>query len=1429
MTCHSTALPTPLTWIGNVSAIFLLAGLMVEPSAAQPTSAAEETVAERGPTLTRRYQPEIVPLLKQYCYDCHANEVTEADLDLAAFPTAEAVRAQTKVWLKVREMLESGQMPPPEADQPSDGERDRLEQWVRDFLAVEARAQAGDPGPVVLRRLNNAEYTYTIRDLTGVDSLDPTREFPVDGAAGEGFTNAGAAQAMSPSLVTKYLDAAKQVAAHAVLLPDGIRFSKYTSRRDQTDELLAGIQAFYRQFTEDGGGVAVNLQGIKFDTNQGGLLPVDRYLAAALAERDALSEGSMSVAAVARERRLNAKYLERLWNALEPTADSAASRPTSFLLRELRARWRSAGPEDAAALTAFIKQNQDALWKFNSIGHIGREGGPTAWMEAVSPLVSGQQLKVEFPAAAADSDVVIVLSASDLGDGNADDLVLWQRPRIEFPGGGPERPILLRNVRAVSRQVAARMAEELPKTAEYLRALVALQLTPSSLEELAANHGLDPRLLERWAAVSAIGPDVRRQITGHFPDRLVRVQNYAAINGWGREGTPSLLTNTSEDPITFLTLTIPARGVTVHPSPTLDSVVAWRSPIDGMLRLESRVADADDKCGNGAAWRIEHLSSAGRAVVAQGAFANGGAEPFQPSEPLQVHAGDVLLLIVNARDNNHGCDTTHIEFTLKEVGDAGRTWDLAADIVDNVLQSNPLPDAFGNEGVWHFCAHGETQGQESPIPPDSALARWREAVVQGKPAAEVRQHAQNVRAVLTVAADAHLSEPDRHLRTRLTDWNGPLQWVTLAEPSGEGNGHENPLAAQSPTSRAAYGLEAGLFGTLPEGAADASAEAVVAEDSLCLRAPHDLEIRLPAELVAGATFVTEARLHPASGDEGSVQVRVLNSPTQSTQPPPATAAAPILVREDSPAQNRLAGELDVFRNLFPPALCYARIVPVDEVVTLTLYYREDEHLQRLMLDEEQAAELDRLWDELLYVSREPLALTVAFEQIKEFATQDRPDLVKAFAPLEEPIRKRAQAFRQRLIETQPVHVQSLLEFAERAWRRPLTSGERREMESLYRQLREAELEHPEAVSLLLARVLTSPQFLYKHEQPPPGTQPAPVSDIELAVRLSYFLWSSTPDDELSRVARAGRLNQDAELLRQTRRMLQDERTRRLAVQFACQWLHVRNFDQNDDKNESLYPEFATLRGDMYEETVRFFEDLFRNNGSILDLLDADHTFLNEALARHYGIDGVSGSEWRRVDGLRARGRGGVLGMATVLASQSGASRTSPILRGNWVYETLLGERLPRPPANVPQLPDVVPEGLSARQLIEMHSSVPACAKCHAKIDPYGFALEQFDAIGRTRPQAVDTQTTLADGQSIAGLSGLRNYLTHDRRDEIVRQFCRKLLGYALGRETQLSDEPLLDEMQRRLAAKDYQFHIAVEKIVTSPQFRRIRGQAMDDE
>jgi hypothetical protein len=421
-----------------------------------------------------------------------------------------------------------------------------------------------------------------------------------------------------------------------------------------------------------------------------------------------------------------------------------------------------------------------------------------------------------------------------------------------------------------------------------------------------------------------------------------------------------------------------------------------------------------------------------------------------------------------------------------------------------------------------------------------------------------------------------------------------------------------------------------------------------------------------------------------------------------------------------------------------------------------------------------------------------------------------------------------------MTDAEPLQLAKLHAFAARAYRRPLRPEETRELNELYAELRGDDLPHEQAFALTLARVLVAPAFLYKAESPGPGAGSQPVSDAELATRLSYFLWSSLPDAELLETAAAGQLREPETLLAQTRRMLRDGKARRLAEEFGTQWLHVHGFAGHDEKSEEVFPTFAALRGAMEEETILFLADFLQNDRSILSLLDADHTFLNEDLAKHYSIAGVDGPQWRRVDGVRQHGRGGILGLAATLATQAGASRTSPILRGNWLSEVILGEKLPKPPKNVPLLAETVPEGLTERQLIARHSSDAACAKCHMRIDPFGFALEKYDAIGRFRTQdaaglPIDAATKLMDGTPIDGPDGLRSYLLNDRRDTFERQFCRKLLGYGLGRAVQLSDEPLLDEIQAKLAANGHRVHVAIEAIVSSPQFRDIRGaDAADD-
>jgi hypothetical protein len=486
-----------------------------------------------------------------------------------------------------------------------------------------------------------------------------------------------------------------------------------------------------------------------------------------------------------------------------------------------------------------------------------------------------------------------------------------------------------------------------------------------------------------------------------------------------------------------------------------------------------------------------------------------------------------------------------------------------------------------------------------------------------------------------------------------------------------------------------------------------------------------------------------------------------------------------------------------------------------------------------MLNDEEKTRLDRLWTELHYISQDAVTMVDVLAQLLEYASQDADP--KVFFPLRQPIADRAAAFREQLVASEPRHLDSLLEFAGRAYRHPLSDAEAAELRTLYQKLRAEELPHEAALRLTLARILVAPAFLYRAENPGPGRHQVPVGNSELASRLSYFLWSSQPDAELRACAAAGTLTNPEVLLQQTHRLIASPNVRRLALEFACRWFHIQGFDTLDEKSERHFPTFGALRASMYEESIRFFTDLCQRDGSVLEILDADYTFVNGPLAQHYGISGVEGDDWRRVDGVKKFSRGGMLAQATVLAQNSGASRTSPILRGQWVAEAILGDKLPRPPKDVPPLPtEEATEKLTVRELTEKHSSDPRCAHCHDRMDAFGFALESFDAIGRLRERdlgdhPIVTTARLKDGTQIDGLSGLRDYLITTRRDAFLRQFCRKLLGFSLGRAVQLSDEPLLSEMQAQLKSRGFRISTAFDAIVQSRQFLDIRGREQTDE
>jgi mono/diheme cytochrome c family protein len=395
-------------------------------------------------------------------------------------------------------------------------------------------------------------------------------------------------------------------------------------------------------------------------------------------------------------------------------------------------------------------------------------------------------------------------------------------------------------------------------------------------------------------------------------------------------------------------------------------------------------------------------------------------------------------------------------------------------------------------------------------------------------------------------------------------------------------------------------------------------------------------------------------------------------------------------------------------------------------------------------------------------------------------------------------------------------------FADRAFRRPATHEE---ITRLLRFVEQAQRngEGPErGLRLALEAVLVSPHFLFRVE---PGGRP--INQYELATRLSYFLWSSPPDEELFRLAAQGTLRRGNTLAAQVRRMLRDPRSRALAEKFAGQWLQTRGLaDLTPDP--ARFPGFdEPLRSAMVRETELFFDHVVRADRSVLDFLDGDYTFVNERLARHYRLPGVTGDGFRRV-ALAGTPRGGVLTQAGVLAVTSNPNRTSPVKRGRWVLDNLLGAPPPAPPPGADNLKDGHLGGPAEtlRQRLERHRADPACAVCHAGMDPLGLALENFDAVGAWRDQdggvPIDASGALPGGESFAGPAGLRAALTA-RRDAFARCLAEKLLTYALGRGLNRSDRRAAAEAARTAARHEYRFSALVLAVVHSEPFQARGG------
>jgi hypothetical protein len=547
------------------------------------------------------------------------------------------------------------------------------------------------------------------------------------------------------------------------------------------------------------------------------------------------------------------------------------------------------------------------------------------------------------------------------------------------------------------------------------------------------------------------------------------------------------------------------------------------------------------------------------------------------------------------------------------------------------------------------------------------------------------------------------------------------------------------------------------------------------------------------------------------------------------------------------------------------------------------FFRDDTPLIELILDAQGQKELNRLWDEFDFIANitartwtqyyfnqsgeaqgngaesgtprpanhlitdTPVILAMRDAYLAKAASDPSNDPVAAQAIREhfDGIDTTLRKLEKERAAAEPKQLEALLQLAQRAYRRPLTEAEREDLLAYYQKLRtKDELSHEDAMRDSVVSVLMMPDFLYRLDltdayvaSSKPTRRPAsfkkkrvasaPLPGYALASRLSYFLWSSMPDEELLRHAAVGDLQKPEVLLAQTRRMLQDSRISGFATEFTGNWLGIRQFETNNSVDRNRFPTFNDdLREAMFQEPIRFMEDLISGNRSALNLLYGSYTFVNPPLARHYGIPGVIGAvnSWVRIDDASRYGRGGLLPMAVFLTQNSPGLRTSPVKRGNWVVQKVLGMRVPPPPPVVPELPsDESKSDLPIRELLAKHRSVPFCAACHSRFDSFGLAFEGYGPVGDARKtdlagRPVDTAVTYPGGFQGTGLAGLQAFIREDRENEFIDNLSRKLLAYALNRSLQLSDEALIDRMKTRLAAKGFRFDSLFETIVTSPQF-----------
>ncbi|MEZ5327291.1 MAG: DUF1587 domain-containing protein [Verrucomicrobiales bacterium] len=667
--------------------------------------------------ISTAYATKTLPVLQGRCLDCHDAESKKGELDLERFRTLEEVRHEPEIWQKVVEQIENGEMPPKDKEQLTPAEREQLLTWTKTYLHAEAEANAGDPGPVTLRRLNNAEYTYTIRDLTGVDTLDPASEFPVDSAAGEGFTNTGDSLVMSPALLEKYFAAGKDIAEHVVLLEDGLRFSPSTTRRDRANAIVDQIRSIYLEklqapMIDFGYRSGKEVGDVRPTSTSEGLLDCAPYIHALIK----LKAQPSSAARIAEEAGLNAKYLNTLAKAL--LGDNIGTSP---LLDELRRRLQTATGDDSAEISQWIRGWQNRLWSFQSVGHLGII---RPWQAAVNPLSEQNDLQWKLAPADGVDSVELSLHAATLGD--ADAAVLWQQPRIARPG---KAPILLRDVRAATAAFTRYHAETLASLDKLLAiAYKAKHDTASDIDTaaLASENNVNAASLNAlfsWLGIASSGETL---ITEPLTGRIEQIAGQNGIQGWTQPGLADLsIIGNGTGSTARIPGEAPPGRVVVHPRPERWIAAGWKSPISGNVRITAHVQDRHSGCGNGVTWALQQRRGGQRKVLRSGEINTGGTAQIEAIESFTVDKGDLISITIGARDGNHSCDLTEVELAITETSGDQRTWSLSNDCASSMLAGNPHADSHGNLGVWNFFTGlNEGDGNWQTIPEGSLLADW---------------------------------------------------------------------------------------------------------------------------------------------------------------------------------------------------------------------------------------------------------------------------------------------------------------------------------------------------------------------------------------------------------------------------------------------------------------------------------------------------------------------------------------------------------------------------------------------------------------------------------------------------------------------------------------------------------------------------------